>query len=124
MDGEIFDSEPMLEWEHLGTHGVLLGKPWLARYNPAIDWRTHQMTFAESLECQEVEENELRRKLRQKEYAEFFHVNVRMGTMRKRGEKKHEAMPEIKVLLEEFQDVFPGHLPDKLLPKKNVEIES
>ncbi|KAL7680620.1 putative aspartic peptidase domain superfamily [Plasmopara halstedii] len=48
MDGQIFDSELMLEWELLGTHVVLLGNPWLASYNPAIDWRTQHVTFTDT----------------------------------------------------------------------------
>ncbi|KAL7996910.1 hypothetical protein Plhal703r1_c36g0131381 [Plasmopara halstedii] len=97
VDGQILHSEPMLE--------------------------THQVTFAESPECQEVKGDELRQKLRQPKYAEVFHVKVRMENDTEEKGKENEAMPEIKELLEEFQDVFPEHLPDRLPPKRKVEIE-
>ena len=29
----------------LPNHDVILGKPWLEKWNPSIDWQTHQITF-------------------------------------------------------------------------------
>jgi hypothetical protein len=29
----------------LGNHRVILGKPWLARHNPTIDWRANRVSF-------------------------------------------------------------------------------
>ncbi|OWZ04602.1 Retroelement pol Polyprotein [Phytophthora megakarya] len=33
------------EWDLPATHDVILGKPWFSRFNPNINWRTHEVVL-------------------------------------------------------------------------------
>ncbi|KAI9910628.1 hypothetical protein PsorP6_010795 [Peronosclerospora sorghi] len=46
MDGMEFDSIALIEYRLPVTHNLILGKPWLTRFNPAIDWQTHAIKFS------------------------------------------------------------------------------
>ena len=44
----------------LPHHDIILGKPWLEKWNPTINWRTHQISFPENIATiQEGPENPL-----------------------------------------------------------------
>ena len=38
----------------LPHHDVILGKPWLEKWNPHIDWQTHQITYPETIHTLET----------------------------------------------------------------------
>ncbi|KAI9923018.1 hypothetical protein PsorP6_000373 [Peronosclerospora sorghi] len=46
MDGMKFDSIALTEYRLPVTHDLILGKLWLTRFNPAIDWQTHAITVS------------------------------------------------------------------------------
>ncbi|KAI9909302.1 hypothetical protein PsorP6_014893 [Peronosclerospora sorghi] len=46
MDDMKFDSIALTEYRLSVTHDLILGKPWLTRFNPAIDWQTHVITVS------------------------------------------------------------------------------
>ncbi|KAI9907044.1 hypothetical protein PsorP6_003092 [Peronosclerospora sorghi] len=46
MDGMKFDSIALTEYRLPVTHDLILGKRWLTRFNPAIDWQTNVITVS------------------------------------------------------------------------------
>ncbi|KAI9905805.1 hypothetical protein PsorP6_013897 [Peronosclerospora sorghi] len=46
MDVMKFDSIYLTEYHLPVTHDLILGKPWLTRFNPVIDWQNHTITVS------------------------------------------------------------------------------
>ncbi|KAI9908397.1 hypothetical protein PsorP6_004330 [Peronosclerospora sorghi] len=46
MDSMKFDSIARTGYRLPVTHDLILGKPWMTRFNPAIDWKTHAITVS------------------------------------------------------------------------------
>ncbi|OWZ20975.1 Retroelement pol Polyprotein [Phytophthora megakarya] len=42
-DGSVTDAQWVNEWDLPATHDVILGKPWFSRFNPNINWCTHEV---------------------------------------------------------------------------------
>ncbi|GMF51180.1 unnamed protein product [Phytophthora fragariaefolia] len=45
LEGFVLNDMLFWEWDLPATHDIILGKPWFSRFNPLIDWRTHEVTL-------------------------------------------------------------------------------
>lgn len=45
IEGHTFPDVDAMEWQINKAHDVILEKPWFARFQPTINWRTHQTSF-------------------------------------------------------------------------------
>src|SRR6185295_1302919 len=123
----------------LKKYNILLGKTWLEKWNPRIDWRTNEVTFwqkdhsisfiangfkktftlkveAVSIQINQVSVEELMNELPNGEVFLIFANEVQ--TIKAREEK---FAIELEDILKEFQDVFPKDLPPGLPPSRTVD---
>ena len=110
------------------AHDVILGKPWFAKCQPQLDWRSHELSFPHQcgpLTCttrdkrnqidMEIAVVDFKRKVKKHEYDEVYRVKI-CAIM-----TKSDTIPQsITTLLNEFKDVFPETLPDGLPPSRRV----
>jgi hypothetical protein len=113
----------------LPHHDIILGKPWLEKWNPHIDWRSHQITFHQAnpsteppeekvshsptiaiITSQELEEN-----LTEDDEIYFCEI-TEQGLI-----TTNSTDSRVQPLLQEYQDVFPEELPAELPPKRNID---
>jgi hypothetical protein len=122
LQGFRFTALPVTEWSMGSSHDVILGKPWFSKYQPSINWRTHEITFPlhnHPEVKQEIAVAEFVAKLQQDEFDEVYRVKVADVDTR-----PTEATPQVvQDLIKEFEDVFPEALPDGLPPSRRVELE-
>ena len=123
----------------LGKWDALLGRDWLQKHNPDIDWvqrtvKVYQKGRTVILPlwkdyCPEVgvkvlEVGRLRRELQKVEEIFVAKMDFVGEENAKEEEKvKVDAPGELSSLLEEFRDVFPEKLPPGLPPSRNLEHE-
>lgn len=117
-----FKDVDVLEWTMSPENDVILGKPWSTKYQPIIDWRTHELQFKPEgigrvSHKMKVSAAEFKAKTSRHEYEEIYRVKVVPV------KPEAEEPPEIVPLLDEFADVFPDALPDGLPPHRRVEFE-
>ena len=108
------------------NYDVILGKPWLAKYNPQIDWRTNIIKFERNgkllvwnaIKWKDQPENIVTalqlKKLSRSEELYLLWVKETVN----RNIDKIEVREAI---LEEYCDVFPESLPQKLPPRRTVD---
>ena len=116
-DSFVFDNVEFTEWPLNQTFDIILGQPWLRRFNPVIDWRTSTISFPipPLTETRCVEQNEFQKKLKSGQYEELYLLQASK-------EDKTGIIPnKIAVLLHEFKDIFPEKLPDALPPRRCIE---
>jgi len=110
------------------THDVILGKEWLHRTNPYIDWRTHELTLKHKGKMMTL-------KPEPTENTEFISAIQCADDIVKKKERYHlcflkdpayedkieDTDPRVQELLREYQDLFPEELPEGLPPKRSVD---
>ena len=95
------------EWELPQSHDVIFGKPWFTKYQPEINWRTHEVSIPTRDDVMIVSTTQFAKQLRADNFEEVYRVKV-MST-----EKR--SIPEfVQKLLKDYSDVFPSKLPDGL----------
>lgn len=105
------------EWELPPSHDIIFGKPWFTKYQPQVNWRTHEVELPQVNSPLLVSGSNFRSKLRNGEYCEVFKVKVN-------AVKEDKPVPPIiQDLIEEFKDVFPEKLPDTLPPQRRVQFD-
>lgn len=123
---------PPTEYTLPRSHDVILGAPWFARYNPDIDWITHEVHVAEpdvdygklNAFIDEVTSEDLGVPIDRLEAA-FEGRSVEIVSSVK-VEEQRPAMPVsagIAEVLKEYDDCAPHVLPNKLPPHCEVEFE-
>ena len=113
----------------LPNHDIILGKPWLEKWNPSINWRTHQITFPTLEQSPTITETETPDKptLTLISYQQFTQSQdpedqVFLCELSEEGRIYSNADdPRVKPLLQEYQDVFPDELPLTLPPSRPVD---
>ncbi|OWZ07788.1 Retroelement [Phytophthora megakarya] len=125
MGGMVCSEVTFTEYELPASHDVILGKPWLTKFNPRINWQTNEMKIASSLFAFPdisaayfdvpitTEDTRLHEFVAAPHDFNFYHVKVTAA------EEDGEHSEKIKRLLDEFKDVFPAVLP----PERSVEFE-
>ncbi|KAI9920015.1 hypothetical protein PsorP6_015880 [Peronosclerospora sorghi] len=128
MDVRMFDSISLTEYRLPVTHDLILAKPWMTRFIPAIDWQTHVITVS-SMKVLDTMDDRLKdcdlpwdgnsdnHLATQAIQYYLYHVNVTAI-----NDQKDES-PEVSRLLDEYRDVFPDELPVGLPPERCVEFE-
>ena len=121
-----------LKVANLPQHDIILGKPWLERINPKINWKTniiefkqksgepyilqparpprHQTTLLSAIQL---------KKIVRKNDNEMFIAIVVPG--QKESANRNENEINNYPILKEYADVFPKDLPSELLPKRTVD---
>ena len=99
-------------------HDVILGKPWLERYNPVINWTTNELVMPRELKEQDALLSALQMKRimsgkEQEVYVAVVTEDKTLGT----APTDHECQ----ALLQEYDDVFPNDLPAELPPPRSVD---
>ncbi|KAF1321051.1 Retroelement pol polyprotein, partial [Globisporangium splendens] len=120
-----FRNVPVIEWPMNNTHDVILGKPWFTKYQPLINWRTHDVEIPDTerklMERVTVSFAEFNKKLKCSHYEEVYRIKV--NSLAKQEDKHIVIDPRVEQLLNEYSDVFPEKLPNELPPNRRVEFE-
>ncbi|KAF1313207.1 Retroelement pol polyprotein, partial [Globisporangium splendens] len=120
-----FRNVPVIEWPMNNTHDVILGKPWFTKYQPLINWRTHDVEIPDTerklMERVTVSFAEFNKKLKCSQYEEVY--RIKNNSMAKQEAKHIVIDPRVEQLLNEYSDVFPEKLPNELPPNRRVEFE-
>jgi len=109
-------------------HDIILGKPWLAKYNPLIDWMTNSLSFGRKTEkASDIlpetsgggtgKDNLTLNTIETSAKPEEFETLL-LFVMEKH---EKETDPRVQELLEEFADVFPSELPTGVPPDRGFE---
>ena len=113
-------------------YDIVLGKPWLTKHNPHIDWTTNKITInGKSWLCTEqpklpatVLSGMKFAKLLKKEKSELSIAQIRFdkNDIKREAQKLH---PDIKIreLLKKYEEVFPAELPKGMPPEREVDHE-
>ena len=121
----------------LPHHDIILGQPWLEKWNPDINWKTHTINFTRpNLEqpdytSPDPEPTTIDQNPNQVQLSLISHqqLNKILGPddqlflceISEAGLVYSNAEdPRVQGLLAEFQDVFPDKLPAELPPKRDV----
>ncbi|OWZ23814.1 LOW QUALITY PROTEIN: Retroelement pol Polyprotein [Phytophthora megakarya] len=124
-----FHKQQVMEWPLGSAHDVILGKPWFTKFQPIIDWRSHDISFSSiqseppmqrvaTQEAVEVVIADFKRKVKKNSYEEVYRVKICATT------PMSDSVPEpILKVLNEFRDAFPKALPDGLPPSRRVDFE-
>ncbi|KAF1316449.1 Retroelement pol polyprotein, partial [Globisporangium splendens] len=120
-----FCNVPVIEWPMNNTHDVILGKPWFTKYQPLINWRTHDVEIPDTerklMERVTVSFAEFNKKLKCSQCEEVYRIKI--NSMAKQEAKHVVIDPRVEQLLNEYSDVFPEKLPNELPPNRRVEFE-
>ena len=123
------DNQVNLKVADLPHHDVILGKPWLEKYNPNVDWINNKLTFVKDKQSILIQNALPPKKAR-------FHLISAIQAKQVLRKGKDQFLiafikdtwtsetvthPQAKDLLVEFTDVFPDKLPNKL-PQKGRSI--
>jgi hypothetical protein len=113
-----------------GSYDAILGKPWLTRVNPDIDWGEHKVMFNHGGKKHTLKPPSNRGDnilLSNIELREAMITEEPMYLCSLSNPKLGDSSGEIKVdltpVLEEFKDVFPDKLPTGLPPERAVDHE-
>ena len=131
------------------AYDIILGKTWLSKANPLIDWKSNRMLLkqGETLIALDAEtcnhivsqpshmitSKQLKR-LAKKEKREIYHVIIKSKKENQENQENNQRKPdashhseELRDLLCKFEEVFPKELPRELPPKRvvqtNIELE-
>jgi hypothetical protein len=83
-------------------YDIVLGKPWLDRHNPHVDWPSNSLHFEDNIVLKDISLSSLETKIEDK--------------------LKHQDQ-DMESLLKEYADVFPEDLPEELPPPRPVDHE-
>ena len=116
-DNFVFDDVKFTEWPLNQEFDLILGQPWLQRFNPSINWRTSHITLPVPplTETRCIEQDEFKQKLKQGHYEELYLLQA------SKADTESKTSKPIAKLLEEFQDIFPDKLPNALPPRRCIE---
>ncbi len=134
----------------LQGYDAILGKPWLDKHNPAVDWKSHIVTlqnrgytvtlkqsFSKKLQQQSdltseaakaiksglLSAKQMQRLMRKKKgtfFVAFIQELQELNAVR--PSESSQPQPEsAKVILTEFSDVFPSDLPSSLPPSREID---
>ena len=128
---------------NIASFDVILGKPWLTRYNPHINWRTNTLEFhhqgrhimlqtppppschKQALDQPATTLSAMQFKKQLKKGCQCFAALVRPVPQEEKTHDPNQNLihprPEIQQILEEYHDVFPDELPKELPPKRSVD---
>src|SRR5215217_2991799 len=118
----------------LPHHDIILGQPWLEKWNPNIDWKTHRISFSLTPSPRATEPLPITNLDQTKNLPTIAMIShqqlhqtwdtddvVLICEISKEGLVYSNARdPRMKPLLDEFHDVFPDELPAKLPPKRDI----
>lgn len=130
----------------LDRYDAILGKPWLSRNNPEINFRTNQVRLGtesvvaslsrpgdteeelRQLECNLISGKQARRELRKGARGVLAWVSIADATQDTadappRVEVDGQKLRDMQNLLKEFSGVLPGALPQQLPPRRFVDHE-
>jgi transposase InsO family protein len=113
----------------LPNHDIILGKPWLEKWNPLINWQNHEITFPgqettaiqvdpeanppeHTTQITLISHQQLNQTLQSEDQLFLCEVTPE-GLVH-----TNASDPRVQPLLKEFQDVFPDELPAELPPKR------
>ncbi len=134
----------------LQGYDAILGKPWLDKHNPAVDWKSHIVTpqkrwytvtlkqsFSKKLQQQSdltseaakaiksglLSAKQMQRLMRKKNGTFFvaFIQELQELNAVSQSESSQPQSESAKVVLTEFSDVFPSDLPSSLPPNREVD---
>ena len=99
------------------NHDVILGKPWLEKHNPTINWITHKLTIQSSKDTTEpLSALQWKRLMSRNDQTMHLAVITEVGKT-----KKLPVDPNCRTLLAEYTDVFPEDLPAELPPRRTID---
>lgn len=98
---------------------VILGKPWLARYNPVINWATNELIMPRKEE-RSLLLSALQLKRLMASGEQELHLAM-VTVVENQNSEEDTKDPECQRLLEEHMDVFPDDLPAELPPSRSVD---
>ena len=118
-------------WPLGSAYDVILGKPWFTKFEPQLDWRSHEISFPHQCvpsTCttrnksneidMEVAIVDFKRKVNTHAYDEVYRVKI-CAVM-----TESDTIPQsITTILNEFKDVFSETLPDGLPPSRRVNFD-
>src|SRR3954470_20322971 len=117
----------------IDAYEMVLGKLWLFRFNPQINWRTHQINFTDGDQDVELIATKTKKWIEVVEPSEFNLLlkeptpEIYICRLNKIEEKTEDKWANVDLemmdLIKEYQDVFPDSLPIRLLLKKKVKYE-
>lgn len=126
------------------TYDMILGKPWFAKENPNIDWKTNKVVFygqmgklkyewncvvldrkpSEFKDLGMVTAKQMQRILRKPENARNSYIlSVRPvnATFEVGSALEKTGNDELDELLQQFKDVFPEEFPKRMPPKREID---
>jgi hypothetical protein len=118
-----------LKLAHLPHHDVILGKPWLERYNPDIDWvnniiklhKDNKQVCIHSNESESKTKTQLISAIQAKRALRKGKDEFLLAFIKEIPSEKNDQNPRAHKILTEFADVFPDKLPAKLPPTRSVD---
>ena len=118
IEGFQFPNNEFTEWNIEHDFDIILGQPWLCRFNPNIDWRNQSITFCKvpvnnlvSIQVAQFKEN-----FKNNDYEEIYVMKISTDSTK-------SLQPKIQDLIHEYADIFPEALPNELPPKRIIEHE-
>ena len=108
---------------------VVLGKPWLNKYNPNIDWPTNSMVIKTPSQEHFLVGGPIKKRHHDSINLNFISSKQVKSAMKEgeevflciiKAETESSVPPQAQPILEEFKDVFPDDLPS-LPPKQKVD---
>jgi hypothetical protein len=116
-----------LDVSHIG-YDVILGKPWLTKHNPDIDWRTNTVRIGDCLWTGDVLTHTKTpdfvlsaiqfAKVAREAKTQLVAAFVRFDDGRKQAVKMNSLTPEVRSILEKFKHLTPEDLPPELPPDR------
>jgi hypothetical protein len=107
----------------LPNHDIILGKPWLEKWNPSINWQNHDITFPNQehtppkpsnldTAISMISHQQLNQTLEPEDQLFLCDISEE-GLVYSNAND-----PRVRPILDEFQDVFPDELPLELPPNR------
>ncbi len=123
----------------LAAHDIILGKPWLNKHNPQIDWLTDTLTFQsidgkniilsrnQAANIPMISHTQVKKAIRQREEVSLIYIQASTS-----NDTNSDSINNIDThviggkeaehsLINEFMDVFPAELPTGLPPQRHIE---